>query len=201
MNVMHGYSLTDLHNLANVACHTCFTKGGDARDRHDAAWFAIVEHLLTAGEAPDEFDLVRSGQNAVRDLVRADVRHRGGKANDRYDGLQAAPRFAAYWMTRNTPSPEDRVVDAITLQQIWPTLTEAHRRALSVYAATADLGLAATAHEMQRQAFVLRLNAARRKFRALWHEGERPSRMWKQDGKKRPDRATPRSVPGASTPF
>lgn len=185
--VKHGYTFTELQSIAWACNRTAWTYGGDYLDRYDAAWGAVVEHLLTAEHRPDRHELISVGQMAVRDLVRADRRHHGVPANDPYSEYGSGKHFNRYWSQRNTPSHEDRVVDALALRQIWPRLKGWHRQSVTVYAATGDLGLAAEAEGLVRQQFVLRLNYARRAFRALWHEGERPSAMWKQDGKRRPD--------------
>lgn len=187
--VIHGYTMADIHRMAQLAANTSWARGGDYIDRFEAAWHAIVEALLTSVEVPDRHALVAVGQVGTRDDVRAEMRHRGANADDRSSGYGVGKNFNRYWWQRHTVSPEARVVDAVALQQIWPRLTGQQRRDLLLYATTGDLGAAAEAAGMQRQAYVLALNRARRAFRRLWHEGETPSRMWRQDGRKNPETA------------
>ncbi len=179
--VIHGYTMADIHHTAQLAANTTWARGGDYVDRFEAAWHAIVEALVTSTEPPSRHDLVGVGQVATRDMVRAELRHRGANADDLSAGWGAARNFNRFWWQRNTIGPESAVVDALALRQIWPRLSRQHRNDLILYATTGDLGVAAAAVGVTRQAFVLRLNAARRAFRVLWHEGEMPSRMWRQD--------------------
>ncbi len=184
--VIHGYTMTDIHLTAQLAANTSWARGGDYLDRFEAAWHAIVEELLTATDRPDRHYLVAVGQVATRDDVRAEMRHRGARADDRTSGYEVGKNFNRYWWQRHTVSPENQIVDATALRQIWPRLTPQQRNDLTMYATTGDLGRAAEAAGLDRQAFVLRLNKARRAFRALWHEGETPSHMWRQDRGDRP---------------
>lgn len=187
--VIHGYTMADIHRIAQLAANTSWSRGGDYLDRFEAAWHAIVEELLTADSLPDRHALVTVGQVATRDDVRAEMRHRGANADDRSSGYGVGKNFNRYWWQRHTVSPEAQIVDQVALRQIWPRLTPLQRRDLLLYATTGNLGTAAKAAGMQRQAYVLALNRARRAFRRLWHEGEPPSRMWRQDGRKNPETA------------
>lgn len=187
--VLHGYTFTDLHLAAQLAANTCWTRGADYIDRFDAAWFAIAEALAASTEPISRHDLVSIGQVAVRDEVRAHMRHRGARPDDLTSGYEVAKNFNRFWCQRNTASPEAQVVDSTALRHIWPRLSQQHRDTITTYALVdGDYRKAAAAAGTSVHNFCGRLNKARVAFRALWHEGEAPSAMWRQDCGPRPER-------------
>lgn len=187
--VVGGYTMADIHRMAQLAANTSWSRGGDYIDRFEAAWHAIVEELLTSAEPPNRHALVAIGQVATRDDVRAEMRHRGAHPDDRTSGYGVGKNFNRYWWQRNTASPESQVVDATALRQIWPHLSEFHRQTITTYALVdGDYAKAAAAAGTTVHNFRGRLNNARRAFRALWHDGETPSLMWRQDCGPRPER-------------
>ena len=64
------------------------------------------------------------------------------------------------------------------------TLAEVERSTLLALAITGDYKQAAALLDMSYHTFHTSLSRARRKFLALWHEGETPSRMWGRDRRK-----------------
>lgn len=186
--VLHGYTFADLHLTAQLAANTSWTRGCDYIDRFDAAWHAIAEALASSPGPIDRHDLVAIGQSAVRNEVRADMRHKGARPDDLTSGYGVAKNFNRYWSSRNTASPETQIVDRTSLRQIWPHLSEFHRETITTYALVdGDYGKAAAAAGTTVHNFRNRLNNARRAFRVLWHDGETPSLMWRQDCKPRPE--------------
>lgn len=182
----HGYTLSDLHRLTKLAVNTA--KGWLAMDYTDlmeAAWFGISEHLVAAEYWPPEHDLVRAGQKAVNALVVDEMHHAGYfkyKAGGRLDrGPGSMPAFVKFWFTPAAVSPESRIVERVTLTQIWPALTPRQREAFTALAAHGDYMLAAESLGIEPQTFRSLLGRARREFLALWHEHETPSRMWGTD--------------------
>lgn len=171
----YGYNLADLEKATRLALWRVVGGHLDYRTRYDLAWSAITEALYSAAEPPTPADLVAAGQAAIARHVRIDMRHRGVQF-----GGRTGPRFATYWMglSSRTPSPEDRVVDAVALWQIWPHLTNRQREALLALAAHEDYRAAAAALGVAPGTYKVLIGTARRRFLALWHEGEAPSRPW-----------------------
>lgn len=184
----HGYTLSDLHRLTKLAVNT--VKGWLAMDYTDlmeAAWYGICEHLITAEHWPPQHDLIRAGQRAVNALVKDEMHHAGffkykyKRDLDRDHGPGTMPAFVKYWWNPAPASPESRIVERVTLTQIWPALTPRQREAFTALAAHGDYMLAAESLGIEPQTFRSLLGRARREFLALWHEHETPSRMWGTD--------------------
>jgi hypothetical protein len=184
VEIRFGYTLTDIHRLTKLAVNTA--KGWLATDYTDlmeAAWFGIVEHLHTAEHWPPRHDLVRAGQDAVNALVHDEMHHAGFfkyKTTTGY-GPGSMPAFVKFWYNAPARSPESRIVERVTLAQIWPMLTVRQREAFTALAVHGDYVLAAESLGIEPQTFRALLGRARREFLALWHEGEEPSRMWGTD--------------------
>lgn len=174
----YGYTMGDLNEIARVAVNVAYGQAMDYRDRYDAAWHAIAEHLCTAEQRPTWLALKNTGVRAVERVVQDDQRHRGFNRNEPGAGR---PRFERYWaLSRATPSPEEAIVDRIALTQIWPALSSTHQQILTAFAALADHHQAAEATGRTLATYRVHLGNARRAYRALWHEHEVPSVMWSQ---------------------
>jgi DNA-directed RNA polymerase specialized sigma24 family protein len=179
---LHGYTLDDLHHLSRYVVHSDrWHTAGDIEDRYDTAWHAIVEHLLTAPEPPTRHDLFQAGLRGSDQAVRQRLQAHG--YNHHQPGTGTRPRFEGYWTTTAAPipSPEDRVVDRHALAQIWPRLTPRQQQALTALAATDDYQQAAALLGVTPGTFNVLVSKARRRFLALWHEGEQPSHIWGTD--------------------
>ncbi|MGW0836546.1 hypothetical protein [Streptomyces prunicolor] len=179
---LHGYTLDDLHHLSRHVVHSDrWNNAADIEDRYDAAWHAIVEHLLTASEPPTRHDLFQAGLLGRDQTVRQRLQAHG--YNHHRPGTGTRPRFEGYWTTTaaHTPSPENRIVDRHALWQIWPQLTPRQQEALNALAATGDYHRAAELLGVTPGTFNVLVSKARKRFLALWHEGEKPSRMWGTD--------------------
>lgn len=178
--VRYGYTLTDLDRLARSAVTSAWASALDYRDRYDAAWHAIAELLYSSGERPTGWDLKCAGTAAVNQLGQDDCRHHGYDRSHPDAGAGGRPYFQRYWTLagRTAPSPEDGVVDRLALMQIWPTLTGAQRQALLALAVYEDHRQAADAIDRTPTTYRAHVKDGRARFRALWHEGEMPSRMW-----------------------
>jgi DNA-directed RNA polymerase specialized sigma24 family protein len=186
-----GYNLADLDQIARRAVYRAYTKWGDRTDRYQAAWSAIAEHLCTAETAPDLHDLTTVGWRAVNDAARTDARHWGA---DTETG-RLSTGYVRYWVTPGASPIEERLVDRTALWQILPTLTPRQRQAVTALAATEDYDLAAAALGVSTNTLSAYLTDGRRRFYALWHEGEAPSGMWRLDKRRwrrteRPGRIT-----------
>lgn len=175
--VAHGYTMRDIDALARavVMNNRTWWPAGDRDDLHAAAWHGIVEHLCTADETPRRTDLMEAGRRALVEDVKATMRHHGARRDSSNNGA----RHAIYWQWagRATPSPENGIVERLALAQILPTLTPGQRRALETLAAAGDYDQAAQLFGSVT-GLKSQLMHGRRRFRALWHEGETPSAHW-----------------------
>lgn len=88
--------------------------------------------------------------------------------------------YLRYWTSASAPtrSHEDLIIDRLALVQIWVTLTPAQRDTLRALAEYGDRASAARSLDLSEKAYCSALTRARRRFFALWHEHERPSRLW-----------------------
>lgn len=184
-NLRHGYTLTDLHQMARLAVHTAGTMASAWHDRYDTAWSAIAEHLYAAEQHPHRTALVRTGQLAIYAAVD-EQRQAHGYYRRKTDGAQhgaaSSPAFHAYWWdicgATPTSSPERRVVERSALAQILPMLTPTQRDAIVALAVHDDYQAAADALGMKYTTFKGYVAGGRRRFLAWWHEGEVPSKPW-----------------------
>lgn len=180
--VLRGYTIEHLHHLARkIVRADRWHAASDIQDRYDAAWHAIVEHLLTAEQPPTRHDLFYAGLRGSDHAVRQSQQAHGYNHHQPGTGIRSS--FERYWVTTaaSTPSPEDRVVERRALAQIWPQLTPRQQDALNALAATDDYQQAAAMLGVTPGTFNVLISKARRRFLALWHEGEQPSRMWGTD--------------------
>lgn len=179
--IRYGYNLADINRLARIAVTRARTRSGSWADRVALAWSGIAEALCVADAAPAPEDLIRAGWNAVLSNTLQEMRTHGVPT----DSTMTGGRFEAFWGFINyAPSPESRVVDRMTLWQIWPSLTRRQQQALTTLAACEDQDLAAQAMGTTPSNFRVLLSQARTQFFACWHDGETPSGLWRLDRRK-----------------
>jgi hypothetical protein len=151
----------------------------DHRDLLDTAWSAIAEAVYAASEPPTEHDLLAVGKGAIWDIVK-DHRKTYGYADREWDaGYASAPRFVTYWLelTGVTPSPEQGIVERLTVPRLLDALKPHERAAVAALAAhSGDRVAAAAALGITENTFNRRIWLARRTCLALWLEGETPAR-------------------------
>lgn len=178
-----GYTLNDLHRLANLAVDNAFSRAADYAERYDVAWFAIVEALYASTETPSFSELVLAGRTAVDGVNRAELRHHGFARHDSYAGAESGVNFLRFWWwhTKNGQSCELHIVERVALDQIWPQLSNTHQQVLTALAVHEDYRRAAEALGKTYATFRVHVANARKQFLALWHEGEQPSRVWGTD--------------------
>jgi len=175
---MHGYTLADLQHLTRTVLRfDRWHQAADIHDRYDAVWHALAEHLADATTTPTRSDLLRAGTEASDAYVRDEMRTHGRDTSK----PGPMPRFHMYWHAANTPSHEPRIVEREALTQIWPLLRDSEQRALTALAVTGDYEEAARIYGAAPRTFSVVISTARRRFFALWHEGETPSRQWRTD--------------------
>lgn len=111
-------------------------------------------------------------------------------------GPGSMPAFIKFWNNPvHPPSPED-VIEARALAAIWRCLTARQQQALAALAAYEDYGTAAQAMGISDGTFRTLIKQGRQRFLALWHEGERPSRIWRIDKRTGRLQAASRPPPG-----
>lgn len=177
--LVHGYTLRDLYRLTAAAMRADRSGAMDWTDRWNVAWSAIAEALYGAEEPPHRQHLVRVGWQAIYAEVRDGRRHNGYRDREFDAGLGSAPRFAAYWLglPRTVPSPEEGVVERLTVPRLLATLTEGQRRVImAVAVAAGDRPAAARALGLSEKALNYQLRTARGRCLAAWLEGETPHR-------------------------
>lgn len=186
LQLCHDYTLADVDRLTRVAVFSVGRLASDARDRYDAAWYAITEHLYTVEAPPGPGDLIWVGRTAIYDEIRDYRHHHGFFKSDYHNGPGSSPAFWRYWwpVTWAVPSRENVIVERMALWQILDVMHPVRREAIIALATFDTYDRAAMALGISYRAFVIRLNHARADFRALWHEGEAPSRMWGSDQRK-----------------
>lgn len=179
MHLRHGYTLTDLHRLARISANANRVMAADHRDLIDTAWSAIAEAIYSAEHWPVEHDLLAVGKAAIWGIVR-DHRSTYGYRGREWDaGLGSAPRFCAYWLGAGvTPSPEEPIVERVTLPRLLAALGDPYREAITALAAHGgDRHAAAAALGITGSAFDRRVQVARRTCLRLWLEHETPQRV------------------------
>lgn len=177
-NLWHGYTLNDIHQLAtHVVRVDRWRKDLDTRDRHDAARYAITEHLITTKQPPTRRELVDIGLRATDRHVADEMHHRGYDKRNLAAGPGGLPGYQRYWQASGRTPFDERVIERIALAQIWPCLTTVQQQAVMALALTDDHQAAADTLGLPLTAFSGRMLKARRRARALWHEHETPARL------------------------
>lgn len=172
VEIRYGYTLDDIQRCARTAAATAWTTAGDYVDRFETAWHGAVECLYAAEHWIPRHALISAGQRAVLDMVNADLRHHGLHRGER------RAVFESYWVDwlHGTVSHETGVVDRVALWQVFGQLPPRQREALLALAAHDDYERAADAIGMSRSLLQVTLSNARRRFLALWLEGETPAK-------------------------
>lgn len=180
-NLWHGYTLADLHKVVLWATtHDYVARSDDMEERRDAALFALAEELSTCAERPAKEHLVQVAKKASSQVVNHSMRHRG--IDDRKETFgQPRVEFTRFWVHLPGDPLDERVVDAVALNQIWGQLSVGQRSALMALALCDDHAKAAETLGLRTPTYRERLRQARIRFLDLWHEGETPSRVWARD--------------------
>jgi len=173
--MLHGYTLADIDVMARMSLSRTVGFRGTIADRYGAAWHAIAVAICES--RTNRADLLNCGADAARDEWRSLLRHHG-QDTDTGSGLRR--NFVRYWTRPVSGDPSGPVVDRVALRQIWPLLPACHREVLGVHAvADGDQDAAAAALGITKGNYQHRLSRARAAFLACWHDGEKPSRVWR----------------------
>lgn len=184
----YGFTLADMDGIARSATVTAGYAASNFDDRYSEAWMAVAETLYAAEQAPTRRDLWYAGLDAVYMSIRDDRRHYGAPTDKRDAPLASAPGFLRFWDSYVVqPDFSGHLVELHALNQIWPQLGAAHQRALLALAAGGTLASAAEAMGLPLGSAQTRIDRARHRFRVLWHEHEKPSRLWRKTLAKLPD--------------
>ncbi|MEU8682915.1 hypothetical protein [Streptomyces sp. NPDC048611] len=181
-NLRHGYTLDDLDRLTRtVLVIDRWRTDINTADRYAAIHFAITEQILTADEPPTSGDLIACGRQATNRYVRTEMHHHGYDQRDVAAGPGALPGFQRYWQQSGRTPWDERLVELLTLAQIWPRLTLAQQQAVMALALAGDHQEAAESMGLTLVAFSGRLKTARNRVFQLWHEHETPPRRRRRD--------------------
>ena len=182
VELRHGYTLDSLDRLACWAAQRKrWHRGLELSERTEVAWHAMAELLYASDEPPTVRDLIDTGWRAIAAQVYSNAPFHGYNRADP-DGTTWRGFERFWWSTAGpTPGPEDRVVERLAVEQIWPRLRPSHRAALTALAAHGDYARAAESMDVTYHTFVTHVSRARREFLRLWHQGEAPSRPWVRD--------------------
>lgn len=184
-----GYTLLDLHDMTRMSLARNIGIGTFTRaERYDIAWTAIATALYETGTAPDRSDLIYAGWRAVSEARTTEMRHHGID-HTRHVG-EGRPRFATYWTRLPEDAATDRLCEVLALYQIWPALTDGQQEALAALAAFGNATLAAGGIGKTTAALHRLTQQGRKRFKALWFEGEEVPPPWGRDTRaKDPDAA------------
>ncbi|WP_340540427.1 hypothetical protein [Nocardioides sp. GXZ039] len=171
----HGYSMADVEHFTRAAAsRRRFSTMLDWGDRHEVAWFAIIELLYTTSERPTRYSLINAGANAIDAAINQELHHHGVR-NTTYElGANAE----MYWLAITAPPPDftDRVVERLALPQLLSLLTPKQYEAVAALAVHGDLISAAESLGLKMTTLHARVAAAREVLTAAWHAPETPRR-------------------------
>lgn len=177
----HGYTYRQLTQHARMALALDRWHTSDTTDRYAAVLGQIVETVLTADVRPTPRELVDHGVRASDRHVADDMHHRGYDPRNLAAGSAALPGFLRYWQQSGRTPWDERLVERLTLTQIWPELTLAQQQAVMALALTGDHEQAAASLGLTLGAFSGRLKKARHRVNALWYEHETPPTRRRRD--------------------
>ena len=182
-----GFTLEDIHVAARRAAATFIgVLARDFQEQYDAAWHGICELLLTSETRPAVHDLNRAGWTAVSRHTDGERSAQGRSAHGEDHSAGSMPAFAKYWNSpAHAPSPEDMIVNRLATEEILAVIPPREQAAIRALAACEDYEdpyqAAADAMGITKGGLTAMVTRGRNRFRALWHEGEEPSRPWRQD--------------------
>lgn len=157
----HGYDLDTLASITHAAVNLHFSRWLPAGEATDAAAYGIITRLYEPGPAPSWRDLLAAG----RDASSREVHH-----DRQAHGLTGPAGFTRYWHVPAGRDPEwlERLLDRITLGQVWPCLPQHHQAVLEALADHGTHQAAADAIGCSYGSWTVRLSRARREARRVW---------------------------------
>lgn len=181
----YGHTAASVDRLARQAAAGGVAEWLDRGDAYEVAWFVIVERLYIATSRPSPGQLVTRARTALLAEFRDQRAEHGTAVRTGRQAASANTGFRNYWswFARSTPSPEGRIVERLALEQIWPRLTWRDQETLTALTVLGEHQAAAVSLGLKRSTYGQRMTTARRRFLALWHEGEAPSGQWRRDAR------------------
>jgi len=176
-NLRFGYRFEDLWAIARNSAVANRFLGHDQRDLVEAALDSVVDLLLDAQDTPSPRDLYAAGKTGIQRLVKGHRQTYGFKNRDGFEGAGSAPMFARYWAPTTESPFEDRVVEAVANDQIMAVLPDRDRSVFVALAVRGSNSPAAESLAMRVGSYSMYLSEARRRYFALWHEGETPRKV------------------------
>jgi DNA-directed RNA polymerase specialized sigma24 family protein len=176
----HGYTVTGVSQLALAAVRRLrWVQSFDFDECLSAAHYAMIEHLYTCEQAPDETDLITVAMRGARRQRQRELSQHGLRDGATTPGR----RFAIYWHTVAAPAaPADEdAADKTAFWQVWDALDPGCRDTFAARAQAASPAQAAQRLGVPGKVFHNRIRRARQQFLRLWHDGEAPTRPWRHD--------------------
>src|ERR1051326_9553591 len=107
MELRHGYTLSDLHQMTVAACRADRLLAMPYYHRRDIAWSAIALALFEAEHWPRRESLIQAGWQAIYRHIRDGLRERGYQDGIEWaSGAPTMPRFVRFWGAGVTGSHE-----------------------------------------------------------------------------------------------
>lgn len=179
-----GVTLATVDDAARAAVRLAGVPG-DWTDQYDTAHSDICLFLYETDHCPSYWRLVDVGRDGIWEAQRTHRRHHGYQDRDYTHGPGSSSGFRRYWShpdRHGMPTPAvDRATDHLAVTQIMPMLSRSQRDALVALAAYDDYDRAAESLAVTVKGFTSLIAKGRRQFLFWWHEGERPSRLWRRD--------------------
>jgi DNA-directed RNA polymerase specialized sigma24 family protein len=176
----HGYTVMHVNQLAMQAVRALrWARYLDGHECLSAAHHAIIEHLYTCQDHPDDTVLIGAGMRAASRLRATELTQHGLRNHTGTTG----PRFELYWQFATAPvRPADEdATERAAFWQIWRALDPGHRDTFTARAESASPTEAAQRLGVSRRLYHDRIRRARQQFLLLWHEGQTPSQPWRLD--------------------
>jgi hypothetical protein len=173
--LVHSHTVSQVSRLAVEAVRRLrWVRAFDFDESLLAAHHAMIVHLYTTPDPPDTDTLVHIGMRGASRRRLSEMTQHGLPTSAKGDGS----RFLTYWdaVTADTHSAVAQVTDHIALHQIWNALDQDDRDVLLARATCATPAEAARRLGVTANQYHHRMRQARLRFRALWHEGQAPSR-------------------------
>ncbi|MBS2939593.1 hypothetical protein KDN32_17780 [Nocardioides sp. J2M5] len=166
----HGFTMADVEKLTRRSLFLARPSSALTHsERHETAWFRIVELIYSSADRPEEYDLARAGADAVHRAVQDTWRFNGRDPRER----RAMPAFERYWVNiRSNEDFTDGIAERLSLPAVLSSLTPLEYEAVAALAAHGSSVAAARALGVTSRAFGKRVAKARAKILPLWYAPE-----------------------------
>ena len=189
IELKHGYTYASVERIAQKAASESKWRFVDLVERYEIARSAVAEELYRCDEPPGPYHLIDHGMKAIRRHVEELGDLRGVYFYKR--GIPRMPRFEIFWwsVAGPTPSPEEPVIERLTVETIFAKLTPLNQQVLLALADFDNFDRAAEAMGVSVSSYRTYVYLARKQFLRLWHDGEEPSKFWGRTTKRNKSRS------------